>query len=43
MVVPVEGGIVRRLGWGAVLDVLPDDDANILIQTAGIGSLKPTK
>ena len=34
MVVPVEGGIVRRLGWGAVLDVLPDDPAHILIQTA---------
>ena len=34
MVVPVEGGIVRRLGWGTVLDVLPDDPAHILIQTA---------
>ena len=37
MVVPVEGGIVRRLGWGRVLDVLPDDPAHILIQTTSDG------
>ena len=34
MVVPVEGGIIRRVGWGSVLDVLADDPAHILVQSA---------
>ena len=31
MVVPVEGGTIRSVGWGTIMDVLPDDPAHILV------------